>query len=63
MHGEKFEQKPEEREQATIDLSHLTAEELKILVDLAQSGRLRAVPDDGTTDPAPVIEAGPVDAE
>jgi hypothetical protein len=53
------EMKPDEREQVSIDLSALSAVELKILADLAQSGRLRSVPSNESDDAAPTIEGKP----
>jgi hypothetical protein len=43
--GKAREMKPEEQEKAQIDLSTLSAAELKILLDLVQSGRLRSAPE------------------
>lgn len=57
--GRAREQKPEEHQQATIDLTTLTAAELQILVNLAQSGRLRAVPSDDAGEVPPAIDAKP----
>jgi hypothetical protein len=57
--GKVREQKPEEQQQVHIDLTTLSAVELAILVKLAESGRLRSVPSDGSDDVAPVIEAAP----
>jgi hypothetical protein len=54
--GKVREQKPEEQQQMHIDLSRLNAAELKILVDLVQSGRLSGVPTDGPNT-VPVIDA------
>jgi hypothetical protein len=61
--GKTREQRPEEQPQAHIDLSKLSAAELKILTDLALSGRLNAAP---STDPdvsPPVIDAQSVDEQ
>jgi hypothetical protein len=55
--GKPREMKPEEREQMSIDLSALSAPELKILMDLAVSGRLRSVPSEASGDVVPIIEA------
>jgi hypothetical protein len=57
--GKVREMKPEEREQVSIDLSALSAAELKILMDLAVSGRLRSVPSDASGDAAPTIDVKP----
>jgi hypothetical protein len=57
--GRVREQKPEEQQQTHIDLTMLTTAELAILVKLAESGRLRSVPNDGEV--TPVIEAEPVE--
>jgi hypothetical protein len=43
--GKVREQKPEEQQQASIDLSALTDSELALLLKLVESGRLRAAPD------------------
>jgi hypothetical protein len=48
--------KPEEHQQAHIDLSALTKAELDILLRLAQSGRLTNVPAESEDD-APIIQA------
>jgi hypothetical protein len=53
--GKVREMKPEEREQVSIDLSALSAAELKILLDLAQSGRLRSLPSKEPDDAPPTI--------
>jgi hypothetical protein len=55
--GKVREAKPEEQQQAHIDLSALSAEEMRIMLALAQSGRLRAIPGDGQSDAAPTIDA------
>jgi hypothetical protein len=57
--GKVRELKPEEREQVRIDLSALSTAELKILTDLAVSGRLRSVPSETSGDAAPTIEGEP----
>jgi hypothetical protein len=44
--GKVKEAKPEDAQQASIDLSSLSAEELAIMVRLVQSGRLKAAPED-----------------
>jgi hypothetical protein len=54
--GKVREMKPEERQQMSIDLSALSAAELKILTGLALSGRLRSVPSNEPDDAAPTIE-------
>jgi hypothetical protein len=54
--GKVREMKPEERQQMSIDLSALSAAELKILMDLAVSGRLRSVPSSEPDGTAPTIE-------
>lgn len=55
--GKVKEAKPEDAQQASIDLSSLSAEELAIMVRLVQSGRLKAAPEDTV---APVtIDATP----
>jgi hypothetical protein len=54
--GKVREMKPEEREQVSIDLSALSAAELKILTDLALSGRLRSVPSNEPDNPPPTID-------
>ena len=55
--GKVKEARPEDAQQAQIDLSSLSAEELAIMVRLVQSGRLKAAPEDTV---APVtIDATP----
>ncbi len=61
--GKPREMKPEEHQQAHIDLSQLSGEELSILVRLARSGRLKSVESDREHEPAPTIEAKPVDEQ
>src|SRR5262249_26475625 len=52
--GKPKEMRPEQDQKATIDLSTLSAGELKILLALVQSGRLRAAPE-------PASSAGEID--
>jgi hypothetical protein len=54
--GKVREMKPEEREQVSIDLTALSAAELKILTDLALSGRLRSVPSSEPDNAPPTID-------
>jgi hypothetical protein len=56
-YGRPKEQKLEELEQTSIDLSQLSREELDVLFRLAQSGRLRSVPTGASEEPPPEIEA------
>jgi hypothetical protein len=59
--GKTKEMRPEDGEKAHVDLSALSDSEIKILLALAQSGRLRAVSSDGQGDAAPTIEGTPGD--
>ncbi len=63
--GKTREQRPEEQQPPHIDLSALTAAELRVLVDLAMSGRLRTAPVDGTQDQnmPPVIDVKPANEQ
>jgi hypothetical protein len=54
--GKTKEMKPEERVQASIDLSTLSDTELRVLVDLVLSGRLRDMPRDEPDDAPPTID-------
>jgi hypothetical protein len=54
--GRAKEQKPEDQERVSIDLTALSAAELKILLDLAQSGRLRSVPSSEPDNAPPTID-------
>jgi hypothetical protein len=61
--GKVREQKPEQQRQAHIDLSRLSAAELKILMDLALSGRLHAISNADPDGSPPVTEAQSVDEQ
>jgi hypothetical protein len=56
--GKVREQKPEEHQQASIDLSKLTGAELALLVKLADSGRLVAAEEEPTEPPTIEGKAG-----
>jgi hypothetical protein len=51
--------KPEDTEQPHIDLSCLSDSEMRILLGLVQSGRLRSASDALAPSEAPVIEGKP----
>ncbi len=61
--GKPREMKPEEHQQVHIDVTQLSAEELSILVRLAQSGRLKPVESDREQEPTPTIEAKRADEQ
>jgi hypothetical protein len=48
-----------DEEKHHIDLSQLNAEEMRIMLALAQSGRLKALPGDGQGEAPPTIDAKP----
>ena len=60
--GKTKEMRPEEGQQAQIDLSSLSGAELALLMRLVDSGRLRsAEPTDQVGEPSPVIDAEPAE--
>jgi hypothetical protein len=46
--------KPEEEQQASIDLSTLSTDELALMLKLVESGRLKAVPDQSPDAPSQI---------
>jgi hypothetical protein len=63
--GKAREFKEDQQRETRLDLTSLTANELAVLVKLADSGRLGGLPTDGLQDEAapPVIEMEPGDAD